>query len=113
MASTAAEKFEWLVVVPDHPGALAQRLEVRPKHFEGLAPNKENGFWQMGGAILDDVPKEGEQLKFRGSAMVASASSKEEVLEILKNDIYAKSGVWDLEKIQIYPFKCAFRVASS
>jgi hypothetical protein len=51
------------------------------------------------GAILDDVPKEGEQLKFRGSAMVASASSREEVLEILKNDIYTKSGVWDLEKV--------------
>ncbi|KAE9377721.1 hypothetical protein N431DRAFT_434866 [Stipitochalara longipes BDJ] len=112
MASTASEKFEWLVVMPDQPGKLAKRLEVRPKHFEGLAPNKENGFWQMGGAILEEVPKEGEQLKFLGSAMVARASSKEEVLEILKNDIYSKSEVWDLEKVQIYPFKCAFRIAS-
>jgi hypothetical protein len=34
-----------------------------------------------------------------GSAMVARASSKEEVLEILKNDIYSKSEVWDLEKV--------------
>ena len=31
--------------------------------------------------------------------MVARASSKEEVLEILKNDIYSKSEVWDLEKV--------------
>lgn len=30
--SAAAEprKFEWLVVVPDKPGTLAKRLEVRP-----------------------------------------------------------------------------------
>jgi hypothetical protein len=34
-----------------------------------------------------------------GSAMVALASSKEEVLEILKNDIYAKSEVWDFSKV--------------
>lgn len=99
------------------------------KHFEGLKPNVDNGFWKMGGklllfvilfiefvfvfvmervlvlvltgvgAILEEVPKEGEGLKFLGSAMVASASSKEEVLEILKNDIYAKSQVWDFSKV--------------
>lgn len=51
------------------------------------------------GAILDEVPKEGEQLKFAGSAMVALASSKEEVLEILNNDIYAKNEVWDFSKV--------------
>jgi hypothetical protein len=49
--------------------------------------------------LLEEVPKEGEQMKMLGSAMVASASSKEELLEILKNDIYAKSEVWDLDKV--------------
>lgn len=34
-----------------------------------------------------------------GSAMVAVGSSKEEVLEALKSDIYAKNGVWDFEKV--------------
>ena len=38
-------------------------------------------------------------MKFAGSAMVALASSKEEVLEILKNDIYAKNEVWDFSKV--------------
>lgn len=57
------------------------------------------------------------------------ASSKAEVLETLNQDIYAKTGVWDMDKVrwpprpiykekqksnktqqvQIYPFKCAFR----
>jgi uncharacterized protein len=50
---------------------------------------------------LEEVPKEGEGLKFLGSAMVAQASSKEEVLEILKNDIYAKSEVWDFSKVSL------------
>lgn len=27
------------------------------------------------------------------------ASSKEEVLALLKDDVYVKSGVWDLEKV--------------
>jgi hypothetical protein len=31
--------------------------------------------------------------------MVALASSKEEVLEKLKSDIYAKSEVWDFSKV--------------
>ena len=38
-------------------------------------------------------------MKFAGSAMVALASSKEEVLEFLKNDIYAKNEVWDFSKV--------------
>ena len=38
-------------------------------------------------------------MKFAGSAMVAVASSKEEVLEFLKNDIYAKNEVWDFSKV--------------
>jgi hypothetical protein len=51
------------------------------------------------GAILEEVPKEGEDLKFQGSALIALASSKEEVLEKLKEDVYVKNGVWDLSKV--------------
>ena len=51
--------------------------------------------------MLEEVPKEGEPLKMLGSAMVALASSKEEVLEILKNDIYATSEVWDFSKVSL------------
>ena len=51
------------------------------------------------GALLNEVPKEGDGLKIQGSAMVALASSKEEVLETLKKDIYAESNVWDFSKV--------------
>ncbi|KAH8893512.1 hypothetical protein GQ53DRAFT_745761 [Thozetella sp. PMI_491] len=109
--ASAARKFEFLVVIPDVPGMLEKRLEVRSKHFEGLTPNIESGTFKMGGAVLNSVPKDDEasSLDFAGSTLVLVAESKEEVLETLKKDIYAKSGVWDLEKAQIWPFKCAFR----
>ncbi|EPE36835.1 Dimeric alpha+beta barrel [Glarea lozoyensis ATCC 20868] len=103
-------KFEWLVILPDGEGKFAKRMEVRPKHFEGLTKNVDNGFYKMGGAILDEVPKEGEAMGIVGSALVCVAASKEEIFEVLKNDIYAKNEVWDFSKVQVYPFKCAFRM---
>ncbi|KAG9239594.1 hypothetical protein BJ875DRAFT_365264 [Amylocarpus encephaloides] len=106
---TPPGQFEWLVVIPDFEGKLEKRMEVRPKHFEGLKTGLEEGVWKMGGAFLEEVPKEGEGMKMKGSAMICLASSKEEVLEKLKNDVYTQTGVWDLNKLQIYPFKCAFR----
>lgn len=51
------------------------------------------------GAFLEEVPKEDGKMKIEGSAMVAYASSKAEVLETLKKDIYAESGVWDFSKV--------------
>ncbi|KAH0358622.1 hypothetical protein KCU89_g19500, partial [Aureobasidium melanogenum] len=57
------------------------------------------------------VPKEGSPLKINGSVMMAVASSKEEVLEKIKKDVYAGQGVWDMDKIQIFPFKSAIRSA--
>lgn len=53
------------------------------------------------GALLSDVPKEGEPLKIVGSTMIAQASTKEEVMDIIKKDIYSESGVWDLEKVSL------------
>ncbi|KAG4029350.1 hypothetical protein MFRU_016g01040 [Monilinia fructicola] len=108
-ATPAAEKFEWLVILPDNEGALERRVSVRPKHFEGLKTGLESGFWKMGGAFLSEPPSGDSPLKFQGSCMIALASSKEEVIEVLKKDIYAENDVWDFSKIQIYPFKCAFR----
>jgi hypothetical protein len=41
--------------------------------------------------------------------MLAYAETKEEVLEKIRTDIYAESGVWDLSKVQIWPFRSAIR----
>ncbi len=55
------------------------------------------------GALLDDVPQPGQTLKICGSAMLVQADSREEVLQVIRRDVYSKNGVWDLEKMQIYP----------
>ncbi|TVY22112.1 hypothetical protein LHYA1_G009100, partial [Lachnellula hyalina] len=61
------------------------------------------------GAILSSPPLADEPLAFAGSAMVCLAASKEEIIELLKADIYSENEVWDFSKLQIYPYKCAFR----
>jgi hypothetical protein len=62
----------------------------------------------MGGAILSEVPPDDEptSLKFAGSMFVAEATTKEEVVEILKKDIYAESGVWDIENVSVSFMVC-------
>lgn len=77
--------------------------------------------------MLDEPIKEGQGPKINGSIMMAIAETKEEVLEKLKKDVYAKD-VWDFEKVgqqgqdqvskadnvlqvQIFPFKSAIRKA--
>jgi hypothetical protein len=60
------------------------------------------------GGVLEEPPKEGEPLKLKGSAFMAYAASKEEVLDQLKNDIYTTSGVWDLSKVCSQWFRVAF-----
>lgn len=60
------------------------------------------------GAMFNEPPSEGK-LPIRGSVMLAWASSKEEVMEHVKSDIYATSEVWDLSKVEVYPFKSAIR----
>lgn len=111
MSAAAPRKFEWLVIVPDVPGTLAKRMEVRPVHFAGLKRFDATGSFKMGGALLDEIPANDEpsSLKINGSTLVLDAASKEEIMEMLKADVYAKEGVWDLEKVQMWPFKCAVR----
>lgn len=56
----------------------------------------------MGGATLESHPsREDETPKMNGSALLAFAESKEDVMTLLRNDIYTVSGVWNLEKVCI------------
>ncbi|KAK3388426.1 hypothetical protein B0T20DRAFT_104945 [Sordaria brevicollis] len=110
-SATAGKKIEWLVVVPDFEGVGEKRLEVRPDHFAGLGKNVDNGCFQMGGAVLSEPPTSDDPktFKFAGSTIVLLAESREEVIKILKEDVYAQKGVWDVDNAQMWPFKCAFR----
>lgn len=60
----------------------------------------------MGGATLSKPPEnETEQLEIAGSAIIARAPSAEEVLKVLRQDVYYRTGVWDWDKLQIYPVR--------
>ncbi|ETS81722.1 hypothetical protein PFICI_06724 [Pestalotiopsis fici W106-1] len=106
-------KYEFLVVVPDKPGAQPKRLEVRPKHFEGLTDLVDKGIFKVGGATLHDVPEGTDAAKwsFHGSTIVMVAESVEECKEILRKDIYSTSGVWDVDNAQIWPIPIESRKA--
>lgn len=112
MATATPPKMEWLVVIPDKPGTLAKRLEVRPTHFANLKDMVTSGAFRMGGAILDEPPAAADtpatELKFAGSTLVVLASTKEEVMGMIKDDVYVSAGVWDLEKVSMWPLKLAF-----
>lgn len=53
------------------------------------------------GAVLEDMPPDDEvsSMKFYGSTIMVVAESKQAVIDLLKDDVYVKSGVWDLEKV--------------
>jgi uncharacterized protein YciI len=113
MSSASTTKRDWLIIIPDKPGMHDKRLEVRPAHFEGLQPLVKSDDYKMGGALLNSVPSGSDPstFDFHGSTIVRAAESKEEIIADLRNDIYAKSGVWDVDNATILPFICAFRKA--
>jgi hypothetical protein len=78
-------------------------------HLANIEPDHKRGFWVLGGAYMAEPPVEGSTPRMLGSAMLAVADSKEEVLEKIRNDVYATSGVWDVDKVQIWPFRSAIR----
>jgi uncharacterized protein YciI len=50
---------------------------------------------------LNEVPTSSDPstFSFAGSTIVIRASSREEIKELLRQDVYAKSGVWDVENV--------------
>ncbi|KAL2867884.1 uncharacterized protein BJX67DRAFT_380441 [Aspergillus lucknowensis] len=103
---------EFLCIIPDKPGAQARRLEVRPTHLENVNPLVAAGKIVLGGAMLEAHPADGEMPSFKGSTLICVVESEEEAWNIIKNDIYTKSDVWDVDSAQVIPFKSAVRVAA-
>lgn len=64
------------------------------------------------GAVLEEVEATGEYLKVRGSVMLASAESKEQVLQALREDVFHTAGVWDWDKVQVHPVRLSLAQAA-
>ena len=63
--------------------------------------------------MLEEPVKPGDTNppKMKGSACLIGAASREEVVERLKKDVYVTEGVWNMDEVQIIPFKSALRKA--
>ncbi|KKP01686.1 hypothetical protein THAR02_06192 [Trichoderma harzianum] len=127
MATAPPSEYEFVLVIPDKPGpeVKAKRLQVRPQHFSDMTPTLKDGWLKMGGmyytqiwsqqfmqrelneskhlgGILNEVPEDDNDpntFDFAGSIMVLVAKSKEDAINKVKDDIYVRAGVWDLEKV--------------
>lgn len=107
----ATSDKEWLVIVPDKPNSLQKRLAVRPLHLEKIQPLVEVGQVVFGGATLGEQPSIEGTPDMKGSVMLFKADTEEEVRNLIKNDDYTKGDVWDIEKLQVIPFRSAIRTA--
>lgn len=53
--------------------------------------------------MFNSHPQEGEVPSFKGSALMVVAENEQQARRLLEEDVYSKSGVWDLENTQIIP----------
>ena len=83
--------MQFIVKAYDGEGMLEKRMEVRPRHLEGMGKMSDHII--CAGGLLDD---EG---KMKGSALVLEFDSREELDDYIANEPYVIEKVW--EKIEI------------
>lgn len=96
---------DWVVIVFDK----SDRAPYRDAHLKGIPQQVDAGKIVCAGAIYNEPKAPGEPRTFAGSHLQVVADTKEEALDIVKSDVFAKEGVWDLNNIIIYQFGCAVR----
>ncbi|KAJ1709387.1 hypothetical protein CA14_002052 [Aspergillus flavus] len=97
------QKNEFRCIIPDKPDILGLRKQAKGAYYEGIKTLIAAGELVDGGAILETHSTETDDAKIKGSMVVYTAENEEEVRGIIEKDVYATSGVWDLEKVQIWP----------
>ena len=83
--------MQFIVKAYDGEGMLDKRMEVRPRHLEGMS--KLGDHIICAGGLLDD---EG---KMKGSALILDFDSRKELDDYLANEPYVLEKVW--EKIEV------------
>ena len=84
--------MQFLVKAYDGPNMLDKRMEVRPRHLEGM--KKLGKQIICAGGLLDD---EG---KMKGSALVMEFSDRAALDEYLKNEPYVVESVWQRIEVE-------------
>ncbi len=83
--------MQFIVKAYDGEGMLEKRMEVRPRHLEGMSKMSDHII--CAGGLLD------EEGKMKGSALVLEFDSREELDDYIANEPYVIEKVW--EKIEI------------
>ena len=83
--------MQFVIRAYDGEGMLDKRMEVRPRHFEGMERMKEHTL--CAGGMLD------EDGKMIGSLLVMEFQTREELNEYLANEPYVLEHVW--ERIEV------------
>ncbi len=83
--------MQFIVKAYDGPGMLDKRMEVRPRHLEGM--NRLIQHVVCAGGLLDDDGK------MKGSVLVMDFESRSELDEYLASEPYVVEHVWD--KIEV------------
>ena len=85
--------MQFIIKAYDGEGKLDKRMEVRPRHLEGM--QKLSDHIICAGGLLDD---EG---KMKGSALIMDFATRQELDDYLANEPYVLEKVW--EKIEVEP----------
>ena len=83
--------MQYIIKAYDGEGILDKRMEIRPRHLEGIERIKEHVI--CAGGLLDD---EG---KMKGSVLIMEYESREQLDEYLANEPYVQENVW--QKIEV------------
>ena len=85
--------MQFLIKAYDGEGMLEKRMEVRPRHLEGMKALGKQII--VAGGLLDDKGK------MKGSALVMEFPDRTALEEYLKNEPYVVEGIW--QKIEVEP----------
>lgn len=85
--------MQFVVKAYDGEGMLEKRMEVRPRHLEGMKRLLDHII--CAGGLLD------EEGKMKGSFMVMEYESRKDLDDYLENEPYMLEHVW--EKVEIEP----------
>ncbi len=83
--------MQFLIRAYDGEGKLDQRMEVRPRHLEGM--KKMSAHIISAGGLLD------EEGKMKGSALIMDFASRKELDDYIAHEPYVVEHVW--EKIEV------------
>ena len=83
--------MQFIIKAYDGEGMLDKRMEIRPRHLEGIERIKKHVI--CAGGLLDD---EG---KMKGSVLIMEYENREQLDEYLANEPYVQEHVW--EKIEV------------